>query len=283
PKKWLKSPSRVWELRQRLREQSFDVSFDTQGLTKSAIAAWLSGARIRIGFTRGEAREIAPLLNNRLIRPDGRHVVRMALSLLSGIGDNPPDVPEFVLPPCPAEDAARIDLLLARPEYAPGFVLLGPWGTFRSKLWPAERFLELAVRIRGKTGLISLMLGHGEYERRTVRELACGSGGALDLAPELTLAGVAELARRASLFVGGDSFPLHIASAVGCRALGLYGITDPLRLGPLPPNGESVYEWLTLIKSPRKRRRMEPDNMLALGVDKVFGRCLDMLARHHKE
>ncbi|MDR1518632.1 MAG: lipopolysaccharide heptosyltransferase, partial [Planctomycetota bacterium] len=39
PKKWLKSPSRVWELRQRLREQSFDVSFDTQGLTKSAIAA----------------------------------------------------------------------------------------------------------------------------------------------------------------------------------------------------------------------------------------------------
>jgi ADP-heptose:LPS heptosyltransferase len=280
PKKWLKHPRLVLDLRRRLREQRFGVSFDTQGLTKSAAAAWLSGAKIRIGFTRGEAKELAPLLNNRRLTPSGRHVVEMALSLLSGIGARPPGKPEFVLPPCPETEADRIDAFLANPKYASGFVLMGPWGTFQSKLWPPDRFLALAKGIREKkTGLPSLMLGHGEEERSRVGELAAASGGAMEPAPELSLLGVVELARRCRLFVGCDSFPLHAASAVGSPSLGLYGIADPLRVGPLPPHGESVYERLTLVKSLRERRRLKPDNLYALSVEKVLARALEMLGR----
>src|SRR5262245_27684636 len=50
PRKWLKSPTTVWNLRRQLRGGKFDVTIDAQGLAKSAIAAWLSGARRRIGF-----------------------------------------------------------------------------------------------------------------------------------------------------------------------------------------------------------------------------------------
>ena len=279
PKKWLKRPTLIWNLRRRLREQRFGASFDTQGLTKSAMAAWLSGAAVRIGFTRGEAQELAPILNNRLLKPEGRHVVEMALSLLAGIGGGPAGRPEFIFPPCPGDEAARLDSFLIRPEYAAGFVLLGPWGTFQSKLWPPERFLALATGIRDRTGLPSLMLGHGEGERGRARALAAASDGALEPAPDLSLMGVVELARRCRLFVGCDSFPLHAASAVGSLSLGLYGVADPLRVGPLPPRGESVHERLTLIKSLRARRRLKPDNMLALGVEKVLARALEMLAR----
>lgn len=277
PKGWLKSPSRVLALRRRLGEQRFDIAFDVQGLTKSAVAARLSGAGTRIGFTRGESRELAPLLDNRLVRPAGRHAVDTTLSLLSALGLPPPERPEFVFPPCPPEDAARIDAAQGDDRFADGFVLLGPWGSFPAKLWPLERFLRLAVALRETTGLPSLMLGHGEKERRAVAELAEKSAGALAAAPEVTLPGVAELARRAAFFVGCDSFPMHAAAGVGCRTLGLFGITDPERLGPYGPNGAAVFHRITLVKSTRERRRLGPDNMMALTVERVLEAALAFL------
>lgn len=279
PKGWLKSPSLVRALRRDLKAQRFAVAFDIQGLSKSAVAARLSGAPVRIGFARGEAREIAPLLDNRLVQPRGRHAVDMTLSLLDGLGLPPPERAEFVLPPCGDADRAAIDAALSGAAYADGFFLMGPWGSFAAKLWPLERFLELAGALRRETGLRSLMLGHGDGERGRVAELAARDPDALAMAPDVSLTGVAELARRARGFAGCDSFPMHAAAAVGCPTLGLFGVTDPERLGPYGPNGHSVFERLTLLKSTRERRELGPGNMLALGVDKVLAACLDMMAR----
>src|SRR5438132_14009284 len=50
PRKWLKSPRAVWRLRRELHDLNFDIAIDLQCLTKSAIAARLSGAKRRIGF-----------------------------------------------------------------------------------------------------------------------------------------------------------------------------------------------------------------------------------------
>ena len=278
PKGWLKSPSLVWNLRRELRAQRFDIAFDIQGLTKSAAVAWLSGAKIRIGFTRGEAREIAPLLDNRLVEPKGRHAIDMTLSLLAGIGAELPGSPEFILPPCPENDSMTINAILTNRRFANGFILMGPWGSFASKLWPLERFLELAGRIFEHSGLPSLMLGHGDRERGAVGQLAAATPNILSPAPDVSLVGVAELARRARLFVGCDSFPMHAAAAVGCPTLGLFGITDPERLGPYGPMGRSIYKRITLVKSTRERRTLGPENMLALDVDTVFDTCFTMLS-----
>ena len=279
PKGWLKSPGRVLELRRRLRAERFDVAFDIQGLSKSAIAAWVSGAGTRVGFVRGEVREIAPFLDNRLVVPAGRHAVEITLSLLAGLGMVPPARPEFVLPPCRPQDTSAIDNALKDRKYSGGFVLLGPWASLAAKLWPLPRFVELARGIAARAGLPSLALGHGEKERRAVAAAVVHSEGIIALAPEVDAAGVAELARRARLFVGCDSFPLHAASATGCPSLGLFGVTDPLRLGPLAANSESVFEKLALPKSTRERRRLGQENMLALDAGKVLDRCLRILAR----
>lgn len=282
PKGWLKSPGQVMDLRRRLKAERFDIAFDVQSLSKSAVAAWLSGAKIRIGFARGEGREIAPLLDNRLVRPTAAHAVDMTLELLSALGVAVPETPRFILPPCPAGDAVKITEALSDRRFAEGFVLMGPWGSFGSKLWPLRRFRELAERIRSASGLPSLMLGHGERERDIVRELASEASDALAAAPDVGLLGVAELARKAAMFVGCDSFPMHAAAAVECPTLGLFGVTDPARLGPYGPAGRFVYERLTLVRSTRERGRLPPDNMLALTVEKVFRACLKTLkaARH---
>ncbi len=282
PKKWLKRPSLVAEIRRDLRAQRFDIALDPQGLTKSAAAAWLSGAKTRIGFAKPASWEIAPWLNNTLLQPEGTHVVDINRSLLRALGafgiEPPaPGTADFTFPPCGDRDAQTIAAFTAALP-ASAFALMAPWGTFTSKLWPLDRFLALARRLRDAHGFPSAMLGHGERERSAVADLAARSGGALVPAPDVGLVGVIELARRARVVVGCDSFPTHAAAAAGCPTVGLFGVSDPARVGPYyPATGKGIFAKLTLVRSRRERKLLGNENMLALGVDAAFAACEDFL------
>src|SRR5262249_37611129 len=58
PRRWWKSPRELWRMRNRLRSLRFDVTIDLQCLTKSAITAWTSGAKRRIGLAGANGREL---------------------------------------------------------------------------------------------------------------------------------------------------------------------------------------------------------------------------------
>jgi ADP-heptose:LPS heptosyltransferase len=277
PRGWLKKPSWLARLRRETKTQGFEVAFDVQGLSKSSAAALISGAPLRVGFTRGEAREIAPILDNRLIQPPGRHVVANTLGLIAALGVKAPEEAELVLPPCPGPELSLIENFLAQPALAGGFHLFGPWTSNISKCWPLEYFTDLAGRLRRATGRPALALGHGPQEREAVRRAAAQAPGDLWLAPKVTLLGVAELIRRAGLFVGGDSFALHTAAGLGRPTLGLFGVTDPARVGPHRAGGRSLHARLTLTSSRRARSRLPQDNLRALTVERVTAERLDLL------
>ena len=86
PRGWLKSPMVVWNVRKQLRALRFDTTIDLQGLSKSAIAAWLTGASRRISYGGADARELSPWLNNELVEPQTEHVVTRALEMLKPLG-----------------------------------------------------------------------------------------------------------------------------------------------------------------------------------------------------
>ncbi|MDR0362054.1 MAG: glycosyltransferase family 9 protein [Planctomycetota bacterium] len=280
PRGWLKSWTEVKKLRRALVRERFDIAFDVQGLAKSAIVARLSGAPVRIGFEKGESRELAHFLDNRLVRPQGVHAVDKVLSLLAGMDARAPGEAGFIFPPCPPGEKSAIEAHITTHQLDGGFILMGPWGSFAAKRWPLDRFGELAAILRAKTGWPALVLGHGPQERGAVAELvAARPPGDLCPAPEVSIPGVAELARRARLFVGCDSFPMHAAAGVGCRTLGLFAVTDPRRLGPYGPRGAAVYERLAIPRSTRERRRLDQSGMLALTVEKVADAVLELFER----
>src|SRR3954464_11507010 len=82
PRRWWKSPREILRMRHRLRALEFDIAIDLQCLTKSAVAAWFSGAPRRIGKCGAEGRELSQWIHNELIEPAGAHVLEHYLSML---------------------------------------------------------------------------------------------------------------------------------------------------------------------------------------------------------
>src|SRR4051812_3494646 len=83
----------------------YDIAIDLQGLTKSGLVSWWSGAKRRIGFKGEDSREFNIIFNNERIEPSDEavHVVEKNLSLLKPLGVKIPDKPEWVMPNYEAE------------------------------------------------------------------------------------------------------------------------------------------------------------------------------------
>jgi ADP-heptose:LPS heptosyltransferase len=134
---------------------------------------------------------------------------------------------EFPLP-FSAEAVARVDAGLS--GFGGGFAVLNPGGGWASKLWPAERFGELAKGLL-RLGLRPLV-SWGPGEEGLADRVVAASGGAAERSFPTTLLDYVEIARRARLVVAADTGPLHLACAVGTPVVALFGPTDPARNGP---------------------------------------------------
>jgi heptosyltransferase-1 len=218
-----------------LRTRRYDVALDFQGLWKSAAWARLSGAARIVGWQAASRREPASqlLIGERVPRQGERrrHVIDKNLELLAPLGITAEGARDFPLPR-PAESIARVDAGLAGvdPET---LVILNPGGGWASKLWPAERFSELARGLRA-AGLRPLV-SWGPGEQGLADRVVATSGGSAERSFPTTLLDFVELARRARLVVAADTGPLHIACAVGTPVVALFGPTDPGRNGPFAP------------------------------------------------
>lgn len=226
-----------------LRRTRYDVAIDLQGLLKSAIVARLSGARRVIGFTGRYAREsMASLFYSERHDPGGpglldpsetRHVVSINLGLLATLGVAPA-APEFGLV---APRSAAVAEVIA--EAGGAFALLNTGAAWPNKRWPAPRLAGLAVQLRERHGLRSIVLW-GPGERGLADDVVAKSQGAAVRAPQTSIADVAALAAAAAVMVSGDTGPTHIASAMGTPLVGIYGPTRPERNGPLGKDDVSV-------------------------------------------
>ena len=217
-KKWRREPRVAIAAIKTMR--GFDTAVDFQGLIKSAALGRISGAKVRYGFDRHAIREKAALLfTNRHVPVDtSRHVVDQNLQLAASVS------PEHTI--AVAAATALQNAWAAFPEGSGldayrGSVVLLPGAGKPNKLWPVERFREVANRLGPKALVV---WGPGE------QELAQAIGARM--APATNLRQLAWILRQAELVIGADTGPLHLADALGTKVIGLYGPTDPRRNGP---------------------------------------------------
>ncbi len=279
PRGWLKSPGGVWRLRRRLSELRFDVTIDVQSLTKSAVLAWLTGARRRIGFGTPGGRELSRWFNNEKVNPQSAHVVDRYLELLRPLGIESPAV-RFQVPEREADRAAA-DAMIRQLGVADGFAIINPGAGWPSKLWPAERYAAVASYLGEVRRLPVVVVWAGAAERQLAETIAEAAGPLARITPPTTLPELASLARRTKLFIGADTGPLHLAAAVGTPCVGLYGPWPAARHGPYGERNIALQKMF--FEGPTRQRRTAPAiYMESISTEMVAEACDRILLQNEK-
>jgi ADP-heptose:LPS heptosyltransferase len=175
----------------------------------------------------------------RKIIQGGRRPGHRLTHLAALLGVDPPPLPVIWTAP---EDNARAATLL--PEGQP-WLVLGPTANWHRKVWPAERFIELALSLTAPGGSlpgagIAILGGPGDQERSMATPVLTALPQALDLVGKLDLPEVAAVLARAAMFIGNDSGLMHLAAAAGAPTLGLFGPTPSDEYGPAGPKASAV-------------------------------------------
>jgi ADP-heptose:LPS heptosyltransferase len=212
---------------------------DFQGLWKSAMIALLSGVKERVGLAEHWLREpSAGVLYTERVSAAGRqHVVEESLALVEYLGARV-GLWEFPLPHTPEADQ-YVDDQLARLE-ARNFMLINPGGGWKAKRWAPENYALLLRHLESRfSGKILLTGSPGENE--LISGILDGAGTKRASYFPSSVVQFIALARRAKLFLGGDTGPLHLAAAVGTPVVAIHGPTDPARNGPFNKADIALY------------------------------------------
>jgi lipopolysaccharide heptosyltransferase I len=208
-----------------MQREKFDWAIDFQGLTKSGLASYFSGAQKVIGFGDRDGRELNKLFTTEKISPaPGLHIVERNLSLLSPLGIVNPEV-SFPLP----------DFKQDRDKPANGeYVVVNPGAGWVNKKIPLDILGRLCASIFKEMGW-NIMIAWGPGEESLAGELAEiieRHGARARLASGTTIPQLAGLISRSRLFLGGDTGPTHLAAALKIPVVSWFGPSDSRRNGP---------------------------------------------------
>jgi heptosyltransferase I len=240
-----------------LRSRRFDIALDVQGLLKSALLTYLSGAPVRIGF-KG-TRELADKF---LTHPvdvgdyfgQEHHIVELNLLLvkqLAELTDSPlaPNQfnPTFPLPQPSTESVSKVanwTAAVSKAELKQPLCILIPGTTWESKIWPIEKWCSLGTMLSQQLGYRIAIVGGASEQPINIRieeELRASKVLPLNLTGQTALLDLIALFQGSDLVIGGDTGPLHLAAATNAPiVIGLYGSTSGRRNGPFGEGNEAI-------------------------------------------
>ena len=139
--------------------------------------------------------------------------------------------------------AAQVEPLLGGGS---AVVVIHPGATDLRRRWPARNFGEVAAACAADGGRVLVVGTRDEQELAAAVVEAASSPRVVSLAGELELGALAALLAAASVLVGNDSGPRHLAQALGTPTVGLYWAGNLINAGPLGRSRHRVHlSWLT--------------------------------------
>lgn len=259
----------------RVRAGRFDLTLDLQRHLKSGVTSMASAAPVRIGFNRANTKEFNHRFSTRQIAPQPN--MRLKLEQYQAFGEAleiPPTPIDFGLIPTRVERERARAMLGEAPRPLLGVILGSSWP---SRVYFPEQ-IAAAIRLLGQSEngarpFYPVLLG-GPGERKiasaVIREL--GGAAALDLSGRTTLRDLMAIFPECDAAFRPDSGPMHIAAAVGCPVVSLWGATAPERSAPwgyaeYALTGEIPCHPCYLRKCPIGRecmRRIAPEDVAAM-------------------
>ena len=257
----------IANFRRQLKQDAYDVIFDTQGLLKTSVVMRMArlapeGQRVGLGnATEGSGYEPLSRLFHTKSVTVGLHthaVLRARQVAAQALGYHVDGVADFNMH-MPSMSAADLPAWLPDQPYAVFF-----HGTARAeKQWPASHWVQIAGLL-AERGMLVLLPWGSDVEKLVAEQLASQMSNARVL-PRLPLMEAVLLAQRAALVIGVDTGLTHIAAAFNRPTIELYcdsprwktegnWSSQIINLGDIgaPPSVEQVAEGVgVLLKSNR--------------------------------
>lgn len=211
-----------------LRGAGLDCIMDAQGLYKSALLAFFSGAVLRVGFSPGACREpLSAVCYHRRIRPRGTHVIEKNLSLAAAVGCADLTLEDYRLDFLPADPDGRVKEFMAGMAGRP-FVLFHPFSSRKEKDFPLESVKPLQSWLRDRGMLMAVSGGPGQEDKvRAAAEFLSVTAVPLFSVPEM-----AQLIRQAACLIAPDTGFLHLADGLRKPTISYFTHLPPERNGP---------------------------------------------------
>jgi heptosyltransferase I len=268
-------PAAFRDFRRRVAGRRFDLVVGLQVYLKAGLLTALLRSPRKLGFDRRRARDMNWLFTSeRIPAHEPQHVQDQYFEFLHYLDVDP--VLEWRFEFSERERAARDRFFeeLDRPALA---VVLGT--TRPGKNWLPERYARVLEAAETDFGLRPVIVGS---ESRAELEAAGRVIGSSRSSPVSALRDdlrrLAWILDGSALMLSPDTGPLHIASALGTPVIGLYGYTDPKRVGPYRGPPELVIDRFSRPGETVPSAEFRPGNMERISVDDVLEK-LDLAVR----
>jgi ADP-heptose:LPS heptosyltransferase len=215
----------------------YDIAIDLRGDVRHITAMFLAGVKCRLGYgiTGGGF-----MLTHTVPYEGVMHETERNVFLLKPLEINvsAPGIKLYLS----EEDAGKTDLLMEESG------VKGPYAVFHTvpghytKKWTAQGFVEVARYISKNKGLTPVLVG-SEADMGVAKKITeVANIKIVDLSGRTSLNVLGQILSKASLFVGVDSAPAHIAAAAGTPSVILFsGVNDPRQWAPKGENVKLVY------------------------------------------
>ena len=209
-----------------------EVTLNMQRYAKALLPTYLSGASVRVGLAPSRTRDGVRLINT-LHTPEGpwRHTQDLFLEFLDQVAVDRPDPLEWGIA-FSSEEEREAAHFFARFEGRP-VVGLALATANPKKDWLPDRYTALAEVLEEELGYAVLLLGGpGDSDQRAARIVTDQGRGSPVWGLSDSVRRLIWSIRGCDLVISPDTGALHIAHALGVPVVGLFGHTNPWRVGP---------------------------------------------------
>ncbi|MGH9517165.1 MAG: glycosyltransferase family 9 protein [Terriglobales bacterium] len=259
------------EIRQavgEVRNQHYEIAADFQGALKSAVVTRMSQANAIFGFVHPREWP-ARIFYQHQVETSGAHVIEQYHSLAEAVAENPlPHSPTLF----PRDERAEASIENKISGFNENFAIINPGAGWGAKQWPAAHYGEVA-RALSLSGLFPL-INFGPNEHQLAYEVQTASGGSAQPI-SCSISELIVLTRRARLFIGGDTGPLHLAAALKVPVVAIFGPTNPARNGPY--GTKSIVLRNSASKTSLSHTRAPDPGLLAISASEVVSAAHDLL------
>lgn len=220
--RWIKLGRVISQLRHFLKEQKYDLAIDMQGLFKSGLLTWWSGARERFGL--GSKEGSAGFMTRTIARLGDKHLFGSEyLYLVEQLKLDSAD--QYRAPSVEDADKQIAETILKQEGVDANYLVFVPFSTRLQKDWVRNAWIELARKLHDLYGMKILILG-GSKDKDEASTI-CQAGFVINLTGRTTLAQAIALIGGSSLLVGVDTGLTHAGTLFRIPTVALFGSTCP--------------------------------------------------------